>query len=81
MTILAYGAEWPTVTPSESDAIDLATLVAMLLTALAHPWELLEDVAPGLAERLALAWVWLDSRLVHAAWLQSFAPPFVGRTA
>lgn len=81
MTILAYSAEWPTVTPSESDAIDLATLVAMIATALAHPWELLEDVAPGLADRLVRLVVWVDSRLVHAAWLQSFAPPFVGRAA
>lgn len=75
MTILAYGAEWPTVTPSESDAIDLATLVAMLATALAHPWELLEDVAPGLAERLARLVVWVDSKIVHVDWLASFAPP------
>ena len=73
MTILAYGAEWPTVTPSESDAIDLATLLAMIATALAHPWELLEDVAPGLADRLARLVVWLDSRLVHAAWLASMS--------
>jgi hypothetical protein len=72
VTILAYGAEWPTLTPSESDALDLATLLAMVLTALAHPWELLDDVAPWLAERLARVCVWVDSRLVHAAWLQSF---------
>jgi len=78
MTILAYGAEWPTVTPSESDAIDLATLVAMLLTALAHPWNLLDDVAPWLADRLARLVVWVDSRLVHAAWLASMS---MGRTA
>lgn len=81
MTILAYGAEWERATPSESDAIDLATLMAMLATALAHPWDLLDDVAPWLADRLARACVWVDSRIVHAAWLQSFAPPFVERTA
>lgn len=74
MTILAYGAEWPDrPTPSESDAIDLATLLAMVLAALAHPWDLLDDVAPWLAERLAQAWVWVDGRLVHAAWLASFS--------
>ena len=78
MTILAYGAEWPTVTPSESDAIDLATLVAMVLTALAHPWDLLDDVAPRLADRLARLVVWVDSRLVHAAWLASMS---MGRAA
>lgn len=75
MTILAYGAEWPTLTPSESDAIDLATLLAMLATALAHPWELLDDVAPWLAERLARACVWVDSKVVHIDWLASFARP------
>lgn len=75
MTILAYGAEWPAVTPSESDALDLATLVAMLLTALAHPWEFLDDVAPRLADRLARLVVWVDSKVVHAHWLASFAPP------
>jgi hypothetical protein len=75
VTILAYGAEWPTVTPSESDAIDLATLVAMVLTALAHPWDLLDDVAPRLADRLARIVVWVDSKVVHLDWLASFAPP------
>ena len=78
MTILAYGAEWPTVTPSESDAIDLATLLAMIATAAAHPWDLLDDVAPWLAERLARLVVWVDSRLVHAAWLASMS---MGRAA
>ena len=78
MSVIAYGAEWPTVTPSESDAIDLATLVAMLATALAHPWELLEDAAPWLADRLARLVVWVDSRLVHAAWLASMS---MGRAA
>ena len=75
MSVLAYGAEWPTVTPSESDAIDLATLLAMIATALAHPWELLDDVAPWLADRLARLVVWVDGKLVHAHWLASFAPP------
>jgi len=75
MTILAYGAEWPTVTPSESDAIDIATLVAMVLTALAHPWDLLDDVAPWLADRLARLVVWVDGKMVHVDWLTSFAPP------
>lgn len=75
MTILAYGAEWPTVTPSESDAIDLATLLAMVLTALAHPWDLLDDVAPRLADRLARLVVWVDGKIVHAHWLASFARP------
>ncbi len=74
MTILAYGAEWPDrPTPSESDAIDLATLLAMVATALAHPWDLLEDVAPRLATALAHAWVWVDAKWVHAAWLASFS--------
>ena len=75
MTILAYGAEWERATPSESDAIDIATLVAMLLTALAHPWDLLDDVAPRLADRLARLVVWVDSKVVHVDWLASFAPP------
>jgi len=75
VTILAYGAEWPTVTPSESDAIDLATFLAMIATALAHPWELLDDVAPWLADRLARLVVWVDSKAVHVDWLTSFAPP------
>ena len=78
MTILAYGAEWERATPSESDAIDIATLVAMLLTALAHPWDLLDDVAPRLADRLARLVVWVNSRLVHAAWLASMS---MGRAA
>lgn len=76
MTILAYGAEWPDrPTPSESDAIDLATLLAMVATALAHPWDLLEDVAPRLAEWLARVVVWVDSKVVHIDWLTSLAPP------
>jgi hypothetical protein len=75
MTILAYGAEWPTLTPSESDALDLATLLAMVLTALAHPWELIGDAAPRLAEALAHAWVWVDAKWTHVAWLASLAPP------
>ena len=78
MSVIAYGAEWERATPSESDAIDLATLVAMLLTALAHPWDLLDDVAPRLADRLARIVVWVDSKVVHAAWLASMS---MGRTA
>ena len=75
MSVIAYGAEWERATPSESDAIDLATLVAMLLTALAHPWDLLDDVAPRLADRLARLVVWVDSKVVHAAWLASLGRP------
>ena len=75
MSVIAYGAEWERATPSESDAIDIATLVAMLLTALAHPWDLLDDVAPRLADRLARLVVWVDGKLVHIDWLASFAPP------
>lgn len=78
MSVIAYGAEWERATPSERDVLSFATSVAMLLTALAHPWELLEDVAPGLADRLARIVVWVDSRLVHAAWLASMS---VGRAA
>ena len=75
MTILAYGAEWERATPSESDAFSIATAVAMLLTELAHPWDLLDDVAPRLADRLARLVVWVDGKLVHIDWLASFAPP------
>lgn len=75
MTILAYGAEWERATPSERDAFSIATAVAMLLTALAHPWNLLDDVAPWLADRLARIVVWVDSKVVHIDWLASFAPP------
>ena len=75
MIDLAYGAEWERATPSERDVLSFATAVAMVLTALAHPWELLDDVTPWLADRLARAWVWVDSRIVHAHWLASFAPP------
>ena len=35
MSVIAYGAEWPSLTPSESDAIDLATFLAMVATAAA----------------------------------------------
>ena len=75
MSVIAYGAEWERATPSERDVLSFATSVAMLLTALAHPWELLEDVAPGLADRLARLVVWVDSKIVHVDWLASFAPP------
>lgn len=68
------------------DALDMTTFWRMVAAALAWPWDLLEDLAPRLADLLAHAWVWLDSRLEHAAWLQSLAPPFaqdpfIARTA
>lgn len=60
-----------------ADAIDLEILWRMVAVALAYPWDLLWDVWPWLGDQLALAWVWLDSRCTHVAWLQSLAPPFV----
>jgi hypothetical protein len=37
--------------------------------------DLLDDVAPRLADRLARLVVWVDSKVVHVDWLASFAPP------
>lgn len=54
------------------DALDLTTFWRMVATALAHPWELLGDVAPGLAQALAHAVVAVDRALVHVAWLLGF---------
>ena len=55
-----------------ADALDLEIFWRMVAAALAHPWELLGDVAPGLAELLARVVVALDGALVHVAWLLGF---------
>lgn len=71
---------WPAPpTQSESDAIDAATALAMLLTALEHPGPLALDVLHGVSPRAA-SWVerglvWVEAKRTHLAWLLSFGRP------
>lgn len=75
----AFDAWPPPPTPSESDAIDAATALAMLLTALEHPGPLALDVLHSVSPRAA-SWVerglvWVDAKRTHLAWLASFGRP------